>query len=56
MPVARVLARSNLTSGRLGAPDNIVNAADLLIQIRFSLGEITPDPLELQNGDLFPTE
>jgi hypothetical protein len=38
----------------LGAPDGIVNVADLLIQTRFNLGLSTPDSIALQNGDLYP--
>jgi hypothetical protein len=38
----------------LGAPDGIVNVADLLIQTRFIMGLSTPGTIELQNGDLYP--
>jgi hypothetical protein len=38
----------------LGAPDGIVNVADLLIQTQFNLGLSAPGPIALQNGDLYP--
>jgi hypothetical protein len=37
-----------------GAPDGIVNAADMLVQTQFALGLLTPSAIELQNGDLYP--
>ena len=37
-----------------GAPNGIVNAADLLTQTQFILGTATPSSIELQNGDLYP--
>jgi subtilisin family serine protease len=38
----------------LGAPDGVVNAADLLIASRLALGAISQSNLELSHGDLYP--
>ncbi len=38
----------------LGAPDGIINVADLVIARRILLGEIIPSELELAHGDLYP--
>ena len=38
----------------LGAPDGIINAADVLIARRIVHGEITATVLELERGDVFP--
>ncbi|MEE9494241.1 MAG: Calx-beta domain-containing protein [Gammaproteobacteria bacterium] len=38
----------------LGAPDGIINAADLLIATRISLGTLTPTAQQLVHGDLYP--
>ena len=38
----------------LGAPDGVVNAADLLIGQRIVLGLLIPNTLELAHGDLYP--
>lgn len=39
----------------LGAPDGQVNTADALIATRLVLGLITPTPLELAHGDVYPS-
>lgn len=38
----------------LGSPDGSVNAGDILIGVRISLGLVTPTALELAHGDLYP--
>lgn len=38
----------------LGAPDGIVNTADLLIMLRIALGVISPDSVTLVRGDIYP--
>jgi len=38
----------------LGAPDGVVDAADLLVTRRIVLGELVAGPLELSHGDLYP--
>lgn len=38
----------------LGAPDGLVNAADLLIAMRILQGQLAPTNLELLHGDLYP--
>ena len=38
----------------LGAPDGVINAADLLIATRISLGTLTPTAQQLIHGDLYP--
>lgn len=37
-----------------GAPDGVINAADLLIAQRIALGLITATPLDLAHGDVYP--
>jgi subtilisin family serine protease len=39
----------------LGAPDGIINAADLLVGQRITLGLISASALELAHGDLYPS-
>ena len=38
----------------LGAPDGIINAADVLIALRIVLGEITATTQDLARGDVYP--
>jgi len=38
----------------LGAPDGLLNAADLLIAQRIVLGNLTPTLLDLAHGDVYP--
>ena len=38
----------------LGAPDGVINAADMLIASLLALGIISPSNLELSHGDLYP--
>ena len=38
----------------LGAPDGKINAADILIGMRISLGLLTPGNLQLSHGDVYP--
>ena len=37
----------------IGTPDGVVNAADLVVQIRFVKGTLVPSALDVQNGDLY---
>jgi len=38
----------------LGAPDGVVNVADVLIATRIAVGELMPTQLELDHGDVYP--
>jgi hypothetical protein len=38
----------------LNAPDGVVNAADVLVAIRITLGLVAAGPLQLANGDIYP--
>ncbi|MEE9492564.1 MAG: choice-of-anchor B family protein [Gammaproteobacteria bacterium] len=40
----------------LGAPDGLINAADVLIATRVTLGALAATELELAHGDVYPSE
>jgi hypothetical protein len=38
----------------LGAPDGVVNTADVLVAIRITLGLVAAGPRQLAYGDIYP--
>ena len=53
-PEPLVVAVENGDLAPLGAPDGVVNAADVFIAQRIVSGQLTPTQLQLDHGDVYP--